>query len=66
MKYPEEEIIEKARSLIGLEEVLDDIVDIAVDFEDETGLKHAYVVSFKRDPFAVEWKAFDVTEVSKA
>ena len=62
----EEEIIEKARSLIGLEEVLEDIVDIAVDFEDEAGLKHAYVVSFKRDPFAVEWRVFDVTEVSKA
>ena len=66
MKHPKEEIIEKARSLIGLEEVLEDIVDIAVDFKDEAGLKHAYVVSFKRDAFAGDWKAFDVTEVSKA
>jgi hypothetical protein len=66
MKHAEEEIIEKARLLIGLEEVLDDIIDIAVDFEDEAGLKHSYVVSFKRDPFAVDWRAFDVTEVSKA
>ena len=66
MKYKDEEIIERARTQIGLEEVLEDIIDIAVDFEDEAGLRHSYVVSFKRDPFAGEWRVFDVTEVSKA
>jgi hypothetical protein len=64
MKYPDKEIIEKARMQIGLEEVLDDIIDIPVDFEDREGLKHSYVVSFKRDPFAQDWKPFDITEVS--
>lgn len=65
MKYPDEEIIEKARTQIGLEDVLDDIIDIAVDFEDEEGMRHSYVVSFKRDPFLEAWRAFDITEVSK-
>ena len=66
MKHPEKEIIEKARALIGLEEVQQDFIDVAVDFEDEQGLRHSYAVSFKWDAMAGEWRAFDVSEVSKA
>ena len=65
MKYPDGEIIEKARSQItGQEELIGDTIDIAVDFRDEQGLTHSYVVSFKRDPYAEAWRAFDITDVS--
>jgi hypothetical protein len=65
MKYPDGEIIEKARTKItDLEKVDEDILDITVDFEDADDMIHSYVVSFKRDPFAEAWRAFDITEVS--
>ena len=64
MKYPDHEIIAKARNKItGQEQVENKILDIAVDFEDESHLTHSFVVSFKREP-GRGWVAFDITEVS--
>lgn len=64
MKYPDHEIIAKARNKItGQEQVENNILDIAVDFEDEQQLTHSFVVSFKREA-GKGWVAFDITEVS--
>lgn len=64
MKYPDHEIIEKARNKItGQEQVENNTLDIAVDFEDEKQLTHSFVVSFKREA-GKGWVVFDITEVS--
>jgi hypothetical protein len=64
MKYPKEQIIEKARHKITERaQVIDNAIDIAVDFEDDEKLTHSYVVSFRREA-GEEWKAFDITEIS--
>ena len=62
MKDPDGEIVQRARERMReLVQANTDMVDIPVTYEDEQGVSHNYVVSFKREA-GDSWKAFDITE----
>ena len=65
-RFPDEEIIDKARSRIGKSNEIDlskDLVDVTVDFEDEHELTHSYVVSFRKES-EEKWTPVEISEVS--
>lgn len=52
-KYTDQQIIEKAFSKIENESQNNqDVIDIAVDFEDGHQKTHSYVVTFKKDEYS--------------
>ena len=68
-RFPDEEIIDKARSRIGKSNEVDlnkELVDVAVDFKDEHEVTHSYVVSFKKgaEGSADTWIPVEISEVS--
>ena len=64
MRNPEDEIVAKARDRMReLVQANNDMVDIPVTYEDEQGLVHNYVVSFKKESGGEAWKAFDIVDV---
>jgi hypothetical protein len=63
MKDPDGEVVQIAREQMReLVQANTDMVDIPVTYEDEQGVTHNYVVSFKREQGGDSWKAFDITE----
>jgi allophanate hydrolase subunit 1 len=63
MKDPDGEIVAKARERMReLVQANTDMVDIPVTYQDEQGLLHNYLVSFKREPGGDSWKAFDIAD----
>lgn len=65
--YADEEIIEKAYlKTKHPNEVSENTIDITVDFDDEKGLTHSYVVTFKKGESSDSpgWIPSEINEIS--
>ena len=66
-KYTDQTIIEKAYKKI--QQCVPEsggYMDVAVDFDDETGITHSYVVTFKKEPESRSsiWIPQEINEIS--